>query len=66
MKLKVQTLALALEALKEKETELRRRWIAEENQQDAEVLNIRKNAYMEARINLEVNLHMQEVEVETV
>ena len=64
MKIKAQTLALALEAIKEREAELRSKWLAENEGETAELLLVRKNAYQIARIELEIKLAGITAEIE--
>ena len=71
MKLTTHTLVLALEALKEKENKLRRKWVqslslnnTDEIKKYCDELDVRKDAHTSARIELEVALKLEEIEVE--
>lgn len=64
MKIKAQTLVMALEALKEREKDVKARWISEADDAKAELLRVKKNTYQEARIELEINLAGITTEIE--
>jgi hypothetical protein len=67
MKLTTHTLVTALEALKEKENQLRQEWIQSLTNADAKTsieLDVRKDAHSSARIELELALKLEEIEVE--
>ena len=67
MKLTTHTLVTALEALKEKENWLRHEWVHSLTNADAKKsieLDVRKDAHSSARIELELALKLEEIEVE--
>ena len=64
MKIKAQTLVMALEALKEREKDIEARWISEADDAKAELLRVKKNTYQEARIELEIKLAGITTEIE--
>ena len=64
MKIKAQTLVMALEALKEREKDIKARWISEADDAKAELLRVKKNTYQEARIELEIKLAGITTEIE--
>ena len=64
MKIKAQTLVMALEALKEREKDIKARWISEADDAAAELLRVKKNTYHEARIELEIKIAGITTEIE--
>jgi hypothetical protein len=67
MKLTTHTLMVALDALKEKEDQLRQEWIQSLINADAKTsieIDVRKDAHTSARTELELALKLEEIEVE--